>query len=119
VVNQDDYWEALAAELDRYANVPDDVLWEIVTRDGACMWLYANGEEPDWTGDDLTDRELASRICAGCIARRACLELELRTAGAATLGVWGGLSAEDRREVHRVWLARRKRGATPEGGEQP
>ncbi|MCO1577697.1 WhiB family transcriptional regulator [Crossiella sp. SN42] len=98
----------MAAELDRYATVPDDVLLDVVTRDGACMWLYTNEKEPDWAGNDLTDRELAARICAGCPVRRECLELELRTAGPATAGVWGALSDEDRRALHPVWAARRR-----------
>lgn len=109
-VNPDDYFEVLAAELDRYAHVPTDVLWEIVTRDGACMALYVAGDEPEWSGDDLTDRELAARICAGCPMRRECLELELRTAGATTTGVWGALCDDDRRAVFTVWLDRRRRG---------
>ncbi|GHF44542.1 hypothetical protein GCM10017566_16850 [Amycolatopsis bartoniae] len=102
-----DYLSALAAELDRYANVPDDVLEGIVRRDGSCIWLYTTGEAPDWTGDDLTDRELAASICAGCTTKLACLELELRTAGPFTLGVWGALSQEDRRDLYPIWRARR------------
>jgi WhiB family transcriptional regulator, redox-sensing transcriptional regulator len=110
VVNPDDYFEVIAADLDRYAEVPDEVLLEIVTTDGACMWLVANDEEPEWTGDDLTDREAAARICAGCPVRRQCLELEFRTAGEETVGVWGALSEEDRRAVYPVWRARREDG---------
>jgi WhiB family redox-sensing transcriptional regulator len=115
VVNENDYFESLAADLDRYANVPDDVLLAIVTRDGACMLLYADEDEPDWTRDDLTDRELAARICAGCPVRLECLELEFRIAGATTLGVWGALSEDDRRTLYPLWLARRNR----RGGDTP
>jgi WhiB family transcriptional regulator, redox-sensing transcriptional regulator len=118
VVTGDDFLERLAIALDRYANVPDDVLWEIVTRDGACMWFYANERAPDWTGADLTDRELAARICQNCTVQLGCLELELRTVGANTLGVWGALSEDDRRALYPLWLARRA-GRTPDGGEQP
>jgi WhiB family transcriptional regulator, redox-sensing transcriptional regulator len=100
-------FEELAARLDRFAPVPDQVLWEIVTRDGTCAWLYENDLEPRWAGDDLTDRELAARICAGCSVRLACLELELRTGGDQALGVWGALPAEDIRALHPVWVARR------------
>lgn len=114
-MNGDDYLERLAAALDRYADVPDDVLLEIVTRDGACMWFYADEDQPDWTGDDLTDRELAAQICANCTVRLECLELELRTAGANTLGVWGALSEDDRRALYPLWLARRDRS----GGDTP
>ncbi len=103
-------FEELAARLDRFEHVPDDVLLDIVTGEGACTWLYANNLEPDWTNNDLTDRELAARICAGCPAQWACLELELRTHGGQSLGVWGALPAEDIRALHPVWLARRQGG---------
>jgi WhiB family redox-sensing transcriptional regulator len=104
------YFEELAARLDRFAHVPDDVLFDIVTGEGACTQLYASGLEPEWTNVDLTDRELAARICAGCTARWACLELELRTHGDQSLGVWGALPAEDIRTLYPVWLARRPGG---------
>ncbi|MDQ0379057.1 WhiB family transcriptional regulator [Amycolatopsis thermophila] len=110
-----DYLTALAVELDRYADVPDDVLEDIVRRDGSCMWLYSSGSAPEWTGDDLSDRELAAVICAGCAAKLACLELELRTAGPFTLGVWGALSEDDRRALYAIWSARR---TARNGGEQ-
>jgi WhiB family redox-sensing transcriptional regulator len=109
VVNPDDYFEVIAADLDRYAQVPDEVLMEIVTRDGACMWLWAADEQPEWQDVELTEQELAARLCADCPVRRECLELELRTAGDATVGVWGGLSEDDRRALYPVWLARRQR----------
>lgn len=113
-MSREEYLERLASSLDRYADVPDDVLFEIVTRDGACMWLCGHEAEPPWTTDHLTDHELAERICANCQVRLACLELELRTAGADTLGVWGGLSEEERRALYPLWRARRDRDA---GGE--
>lgn len=103
-------FEELAARLDPFEHVPDDLLWEIVTRPGACAWLYADDAEPDWTDEALTDREVAARICAGCTVRWACLELELRTAGDQSLGVWGGLSAEDIRMLYQAWRARRQGG---------
>lgn len=108
----EDYLAALATELDRYANVPEEVLEDIVRRDGSCMWLYTYGDIPEWSGDDLTDRELAARICAECPVQLACLELELRQAGPFALGVWGALSEQDRRALYRVWRDRR------DGGEQ-
>ncbi|WP_246127537.1 WhiB family transcriptional regulator [Amycolatopsis rhizosphaerae] len=111
----EDYLTSLATELDRYEQVPDDVLTDIVNRDGACMWLYTNGMVPEWSCDDRTDRQLAAGICADCPVRLPCLELELRTAGLFTLGVWGALSEEDRRALYPVWLARRE---NREGGEQ-
>ncbi len=107
-VNPDNF-EEIAASLDRFEQVPDDVLWEIVSGDGTCMWLYRLDLEPGWTNSRLSDRELAARICADCPVRQECLELELRTSGDQTLGVWGALPAEDVRAAYPVWLARRRR----------
>jgi WhiB family redox-sensing transcriptional regulator len=117
--NPDDFFEEIAAGLDRFERVPDDMLWEIVTRDGSCMVLYRLDLEPEWTGDELTDRELAARICADCPVRLECLELELRSTGDQTLGVWGALPAEDVRAVYPVWLARRRRRGGRLGGQEP
>jgi WhiB family transcriptional regulator, redox-sensing transcriptional regulator len=120
-VNPDDYFEVIASQLDRFEDVPDDVLWEIVTRDGSCVVLYRLDLVPEWTGEELTDRELAARICANCPVRDECLELELRTSGDQVLGVWGALPAEDIRAVYPMWRLRRRRrgglpGETDEGG---
>ena len=108
-VNPDDFFEVIARRLDRLELVPDDVLWEIVTRDGSCSLVYRLDLEPEWTGNELTDRELAQRICADCPVRDECLELELRTSGDQVLGVWGALPADDIREVYPVWRSRRRR----------
>jgi WhiB family redox-sensing transcriptional regulator len=117
-VNPDDYFEVIAAGLDRLEHVPDGVLWAIVTREGSCMWLYRLGLEPEWTGDE-PDRELATRSCAGCPVRAECLEFELRIAGEQTVGVWGALNEDDRRALHKVWLCRRRADLEemPEAGE--
>lgn len=98
--------EREAAELDDVAAVPDDVLARLVAGQGLCLWEITHGDPPTWTGDGSPDRELAARMCAGCPVRRECLELELRTAGARTVGVWGGLSEDDRRALHTVWRVR-------------
>ncbi|MFC4003979.1 WhiB family transcriptional regulator [Prauserella oleivorans] len=105
-MNQPDY-EEIAARLDRYAAMPDDVLAELVTRDGLAFWAFDRDAIPEPTGETEPDRELAAWLCAGCPVLDACLELELRWAGADTAGVWGGLAEDDRRAVHRVWAARR------------
>jgi WhiB family redox-sensing transcriptional regulator len=99
--------ESAAAELDSLADLPDEVLSLRVAADGLCLWEITHGDPPGWTGEDTPDRELAARLCAGCPVRRECLEFELRTGGAESVGVWGGLSEDDRRALHRVWVARR------------
>lgn len=113
-MNRDKYKET-AARLDRYADVPDDVLAEVVTRDGLCFWAFDRDEIPELSGLDTPDRELAARECAGCPVIDECLELELRSAGADTVGVWGALSDTDRRRVYLAW---RERRARLKGGEQ-
>ena len=80
---------------------------------GLCLWEITRGDPPEWTGQDSPDRELATRLCAGCPVRRECLEFELRTAGTDTVGVWGGLSEDDRRALHAIWRARAGRSDPP------
>ena len=103
----DDYLSALAADLNRYTDVPGNVLEHIVRRDGSCMWLYTFGDIPEWTGNDTTDRRLADEICRDCPVQEMCLELELRQSGPFTTGVWGALSEQDRRSLYLVWRDRR------------
>ena len=118
-VNPVDYVEVNASRLDRLTDVPNDVLVDIVARDGSCMLLYQLDLEPERTGEELSDRELAARVCADCPVRDECLELELRTSGDQTLGVWGALPADDVREIYPVWQARRGRGGhLPQDGGQ-
>jgi WhiB family redox-sensing transcriptional regulator len=117
-VDPDEFLTRIAADLDSVAAVPDDVLNNIVTRDGACMDLYRSDEQPEWSGEELTDRQAAARICGACPVQRECLELVLRTSGAATLGVWGALPAEDVRELYPVWLARHPGRADRHGGTE-
>jgi WhiB family redox-sensing transcriptional regulator len=95
------------AALDRLCSVPMALLAHVVLRDGACMWPAAGNDLPAWLGDCLTDQELADRLCAGCPVRDECLELDLRTAGPATVGVWGGLTDDDRRALYPLWERRR------------
>ncbi|WP_236796314.1 WhiB family transcriptional regulator [Amycolatopsis sp. GM8] len=103
----DDYAE-MAKGLDRVADVPDEVLADLVTRDGLCFWVFDRSEMPQLTGENTPDRELAARLCAGCPVIDECLELELRQAGETTVGVWGALADTDRRAVYRFWRWRRR-----------
>jgi len=116
-MHRDDY-EEIVDRLGRYAEVPDDVLAEVVTRDGLCFWAYDREEMPELSGVEDADMELAAWLCAGCPVMDECLELELRSAGEDTVGVWGGLSEVDRRAIGRVWKWRHI-NRRPRGGECP
>ncbi len=111
--------EAIAGRLDRLRHVPDDVLADLVTQDGLCPWLLRRGALPDWDDCAPSDRELAARLCEGCPVVDQCLELELRTEGQTTTGVWGALPEDDRRALHRVWRHRRATRAADQGEEGP
>jgi hypothetical protein len=65
---------------------------ELVLRDGAGRWPTAVDDVPSWLKVSMADQELAGRLGACCALRDECLELDLRTAGPATVGVWGGLT---------------------------
>jgi WhiB family redox-sensing transcriptional regulator len=101
-------YEEMAAELDELAAVLTDVLASWVTAQGRCLWETTFGEPPEWTGEDVPDRSLATQLCAGCPVRAECLEFELRIAGEDTVGVWGALNEDDRRALHKVWSCRRR-----------
>lgn len=109
----------LVRRLRRFREVPDAVLADIVWWHGCCVTRFLEGRPvPPFCelaeGSEEPDRALAEWLCAGCPVVDHCLELELRTLGAATVGVFGGLTEAERREVHRLWLA--DRDGEPEGG---
>ncbi|MFD8498874.1 WhiB family transcriptional regulator [Amycolatopsis sp. NPDC059657] len=107
-------YEEIATGLDRYAAAPDGLLAYLVARDGLCFWAFDRADIPEPSGEDTPDRELAAGLCAGCPVINECLELDLRSAGSETIGVWGALPESDRRALHSVWLRRRADSA---GGE--
>jgi WhiB family transcriptional regulator, redox-sensing transcriptional regulator len=113
-------YEQMADELDELAMVPTDVLAAWVTDRGRCLWESTFGDPPEWTGEDEPDRELATRMCAGCPVRAECLELELQVGSVDTVGVWGALNEDDRRALHAVWSRRRRflLEAMPDDGEE-
>ena len=83
-----DRYADLAAELDDLAATPTNVLADWVAARGRCLWETTFGDPPDWLTSGNPDRELATRLCAGCPVRAECLEFELRVAGDSTVGVW-------------------------------
>lgn len=48
-------------------------------------------------GDTRHDLDAAARVCGGCRVREECLAYALETD--AEVGVWGGLSARERRKL--------------------
>ena len=114
-------YDAMAAHLDRWRQVPTDVLSALVMRRGLCLWGLWPAEEPDWDDCAPSDRDLAAWLCVGCPVIDQCRELDLRTAGACTTGVWGALPEDDRRALHRAWQHHRQHQNTPdqEGGPTP
>jgi WhiB family redox-sensing transcriptional regulator len=109
-MNDEEFFEEVTARLDDLEGSPTESLFDLVTREGACMWVDLSIEEPTWTGDKTTDRELAANICGGCTVADECLELEFRSTGFTTLGVWGALAEDDRRAIYLAWLQRRDEG---------
>lgn len=101
----------IAWRLDRLRWTPSGTLVDVVQRDGLCMEVMA--EQPPCGDEVLADRALAARLCAGCPVQDECLELELRTAGEDTVGVFGGLPDDDRRDLHPHWLRRGERWSRP------
>lgn len=110
IFQNEEFFEEVAARLDDLEGAPTVRLSDLVRREGACMRIDIGTEEPTWAGDTATDRELAATICAGCPVVDECLELEFRTAGLTTLGVWGALADDDRRATYLAWLRRREQG---------
>lgn len=112
----DDVYGRVIAELDVVAELPDVDLWNAVHRRGSCGWLFTSGAAPEWTGNDRVDRAAVAPICGACPVWRECLELEFRTHGDATAGVWGPLDEEGRRGAFLSWLDRRD--SPPAGGRR-
>jgi WhiB family redox-sensing transcriptional regulator len=109
-MSDEEFFEEIAARLDDFKEVPIGTLLHLVTRDGTCMWIDVGIGKPMWTESKATDRDLAAHICAGCPVVDECLELDFRTAGTTTLGVWGALAEDDRRATYLAWLRRRGGG---------
>jgi WhiB family transcriptional regulator, redox-sensing transcriptional regulator len=114
-------YAAMAARLDRLHEAPTEVLNTTVVLNGLCLWGLWPAVEPDWEDCAPSDRALAQRLCEGCPVTDQCLELDLRTAGASTTGVWGALPEDDRRALHRVWQHHRQQPShnDQEGGATP
>ena len=70
--NDEEIFEEVAARLDDLEGAPIVTLFDLVTREGPCMWIDGGTEEPTWTGEKATDRELAATLCAGCLVADEC-----------------------------------------------
>jgi WhiB family transcriptional regulator, redox-sensing transcriptional regulator len=90
---------ARAAGLRRLKDVPDVLLADLVAEHG--LVRQPDGGQPD----EVTDRELAARLCAGCPVQDECLELDLRWMADRTVGAFAGLTEADRRAI---WAATKR-----------
>lgn len=117
VNHNNDRLNEIVTRLERLRQVPTEVLAEIVRQGCVCQWvLVTDVEPPEPTSKESADRELAEQLCLGCTAHDACLELELRLYGPETLGVWAGLSEQDRRALYPIWLAHRQKTEPDDAG---
>lgn len=112
----DDPWwiERAVAALDPLATVATEVLEARLRAWGLCLLGPVIDEPLDPPcppiDEPYPDRWLAAWLCAGCPVHAECLEVELRGAGADTVGVWGGLTEDDRRALVDLWQAHPDRG---------
>ena len=77
------------------------------TSSASCDWRHDAAcreiDDPDiffpigTTGPALEQIEAAKQICKDCCVRRHCLDWALATG--QDIGVWGGLSEEERKEI--------------------
>ncbi len=68
--------------------------------DAACLSL------PDTmfflAGDDFEGMKKAKEVCAACPVQEQCLEFAVLTN--QSLGIWGGTTPNERRQIRRRWL---------------
>jgi hypothetical protein len=71
----------------------------------------------------VTARPVTRNWPRGCVPGAPvidqCRELDLRTAGADTTGVWGALAEDDRCALHSIWQRRRPHQHTRDQGGEP
>lgn len=58
------------------------------------------------TGMAVSQIDQAKSVCMGCAAQINCLEFALRAN--QDTGIWGGTSEDERRQLRRTYLARRR-----------
>lgn len=60
-----------------------------------------------FSGDDFEQIHVAKSICGGCPVSENCLQFAMETSQSA--GIWGGLTANERRAYRRRLRRRRRR----------
>ncbi|MEX1279755.1 MAG: WhiB family transcriptional regulator [Acidimicrobiia bacterium] len=53
-------------------------------------------------GDDFAGMKAAKEVCADCPVKEPCLEFAVLTN--QSLGIWGGTTPNERRQIRRRWL---------------
>jgi len=95
---------------------------ETVSEGAGCVhadpetWFPAAGDNDNGSPElRAQERRRAGRLCAGCPVAAPCLALSYALRATGAHGVWGGLSAADRRELRPLWaeLGRRLTAARP------
>ncbi len=96
--------ERIARRVADRPDVPIDTSWRGVAacRDTDPDLFFPVGT----TGLAVVQIEEAKAVCMGCPARVQCLEFSLRANQDS--GVWGGTSEEERRQLRRRFLSRRR-----------
>lgn len=93
---------------------------ETVSEGAGCVhtdpetWFPPAGDRHDGSPElRARERERAGRLCAGCPVTAPCLALSYALDTTGAHGVWGGLSATDRRELRPLWAELGRRLTPP------
>jgi WhiB family redox-sensing transcriptional regulator len=97
-------YERVARRVAERPDVAVDTSWRAVAscRDTDPDLFFPIGT----TGLAVVQIEEAKQVCLGCAAQLQCLEFALRSNQDS--GVWGGTSEEERRQLRRTYLGRRR-----------
>jgi len=93
---------------------------ETVSEGAGCVhadpetWFPPAGDNDDGSPElRAQERRRAGRLCAGCPVAAPCLALSYALGATGVHGVWGGLSAADRRELRPLWAELGRRLTPP------
>ncbi len=104
LLDQPSMFDRVARKVAERPDLPIDTSWRDVAscRDTDPDLFFPIGT----TGQAIQQIGEAKSVCMGCAAQLDCLEFALRANQDS--GVWGGTSEEERRQLRRTYLARRR-----------